>query len=462
LLKSRNKKRQEAIQAKQLTSFKSVKGEFTYETDDEIERLLAGDKYLTEFYKMSVNDPVCGAVLLALTQIFKSIKWDTEDDEDGLLKASLEKAGWIDNMGDMLTQFVFGHSIMEVTLTERDKDGRVIWNNMYYRPQTTISDWEFDRHGKLLAVVQQVTNAHNFKSPNDEVRIKADKCLIFHAFKTQVNPRGKSLFRNAYRDWYYKTNIEKIEAIGIERDLTGLPVLCAAEDVELQDEHGVLNAVGNWAWTTVRNIKRNSQEGLVLPAGWEFKLIGSPGQRQFDLNDVINRYSTNMALSMLAQFLVLGVTSSSGSFALAKEQSSLFHTAVEGFAYAMVDVVNNQFIGGKALQLFNNLEKQPKLKATGIERIDISDMASYLGRLLKFNIIEPDDALEDFVRERVALPKKDPTTTRVADIKLSHAQKYPETVKQPLAPVAPTDTTAPVGEPDPKKKKSTTKKKEKK
>jgi hypothetical protein len=455
LLKSRSQKKQEAIQAKQLTSFKSVKGEFTYETDDEIDRLLAGDKYLVEFYKMSVNDPVCGAVLLALTQIFKSIKWDTEDDEDNLLKDSLEKAGWIDNMGDMLTQFVFGHSVMEVTLTERDKDGRVIWNNMYYRPQTTITDWKFDKHGKLLAVIQDAGKG------NPEVRIKADKCLIFHAFKTQVNPRGKSLFRNAYRDWYYKTNIEKIEAIGIERDLTGLPVLCAAPDVELQDEKGVLNAVGNWAWTTVRNIKRNSQEGLVLPDGWEFKLIGSPGQRQFDLNDVINRYSTNMALSMLAQFLVLGVTSSSGSFALAKEQSSLFHTAVEGFAYAMVDVVNNQFIGGKALQLFNDLEKQPKLKATGIERIDISDMASYLGRLLKFNIIEPDDALEDFVRERVALPKKDPTTTRVADVKLAHEQKYPETVKKPVEPVPPADTTAPVGEPNPPvKKKKTTKKKE--
>jgi hypothetical protein len=441
---------------RKLAGYRAVKGEFNYETNDDIDRLLSGDRYLVEFYKMSQNDPVCGAVLLALTQIFKSVKWETEDDEDGLLKDSLEHACWLDNMGDMLTKFIYGHSIMEVTLMERPEDGKVIWNKMYYRPQTTIKEWQFEKDGELRAIAQ------NAGLGNPDVIIRADKCLIFHAAKTQVNPRGKSLFRNGYRDWYYKTNIEKIEAIGIERDLTGLPVLTAAEDIELQDEAGNLNKLGEWAWRTVRNVKRNSQEGLVLPQGWEFELVGSPGKRQFDLNAVINRYSTNIALSMLSQFLVLGVTSSSGSFALAKEQSSLFHIAVEGFAKSMADVVNTQFIGGKAIKIFNGLKKQPKLKATGIERIDISDMASYLGRLLKFNIIEPDDALEDFVRERVALPKKDPTTTRVADIKLAHEQKFPELVEKPAPAPMPNDTNAPIGDSDPTKKpvKKTIKKKE--
>ena len=307
MLKSKSQKKQDKLQAAQLTSYQSIKGEFTYETDDEIDRMLAGDKYLTEFHKMSVNDPVCGAVLLALTSIFKSIKWETEDDPDGILKDSLEKAGWIDNMGDMLTQFIFGHSVMEVILSERDESGRVIWDRMMFRPQTTINKWIHNKKGDLEFIQQLVSTSSNEDAPasGEEINIKASKCLVFHSFKTQTNPRGKSLFRNAYRDWYYKTNIEKIEAIGVERDLTGLPVLSAAPEVELQDEKGQLNKIGQWAWTTVRNVKRNSQEGLVLPADWKFELVGSPGKRQFDLNDVINRYSTNIALSMLSQFLVL-------------------------------------------------------------------------------------------------------------------------------------------------------------
>jgi hypothetical protein len=409
--------------APQLGGYTSVRGQFSYETDDIVENQLAGDKYLVEFYKMNANDPVCGAVMLALTQIFKSIKWETQDDPKGILKQSLINAGWIDNMEDMLSFFIYGHSVMELTLVKDEKTGVVCWNDMYYRPQTTISDWKFDKHGKLTHVQQTVDG--------EQIDIKASKCLILHCHKTQSNPRGKSLFRNAYRDWYYKTNIEKIEAIGIERDLTGLPVLEAAEGAELTDEKGQLNAVGKWAWQMVRNVKRNSQEGLVLPDGWKFNLVGSPGQRQFDLNDVINRYSTNMALSMLAQFLVLGVTNSSGSFALAKEQSSLFHTAIEGFAFAMANAVNSQFIGGRALQYFNNLPTQPTLKPVGIERIDITDLAAYLARMLKLNAIKPDDTLENFLRDRVALPPRDPATTRVADVKLDFESENPPDPPEP-------------------------------
>ena len=401
-----------------LTTYQAIKGQFSSDTNDVIDQQLAGDKYLREFRTMAANDPVCGAVMLAITQIFKSIKWETVDDPDGYLKQSLDNIGWIDNMADILTALIYGHSVMEVTLTERDADNKVFLRNMHFRPQTSISDWKHNSLGDLEYIVQ--TN-----DSGDAVNIKASKCWVFHVAKTQSSPRGKSLFRNAYRDWYYKTNIEKIEAIGIERDLTGLPVLSAPEDESLQDEHGKLNKVGQWAWQTVRNVKRNSQEGLVIPDGWKFELVGSPGQRQFDLNDVINRYSSNIALSMLSQFLVLGVTNSSGSFALAKEQSSLFHTAIEGIALGIAQTVNSSFIGGKALQLFNDLPAQPMLKPVGVERVDLNDLASFLGRLLKYNIITPDDKLEEFLRDRVALPERDTATSRVADVKLAYEAANP-------------------------------------
>jgi len=388
-----------------VSGYQTIKGQFSYDTNTDIDAVMGKTQLIREFNRMADTDAVCGAVLLALTQIFKSISWATEDDEDGVLAQSLINAGWMDNLGDILTHFVFGHSVIEVTLTERDANGHVHWKSMHYRPQVTLADWNFSEQGQLVSLTQRL-------STGKTAEIRASKCLIFHCAKTQATPRGKSLFRNAYRDWYYKTNIEKIEAIGVERDLTGLPILKAPQDTELQAEDGSLNAVGQWAWQTVRNVKRNSQEGLVLPTGWQFELAGSPGKRQFDLNAVINRYANNMALSMLSQFLVLGVTSSSGSFALAKEQSSLFHIAVEGFAKDVANVVNSQFIGGRALQLFNDLPKQPKLKPVGIERIDISDLASFLGRLLKYNIITPDERLEAFLRDRVALPPHDPETAR--------------------------------------------------
>jgi hypothetical protein len=389
----------------------SIKGKFHQESENEIESRLSGGRYKREFYKMSLSDPICGAILLSLTKIFQSADWKAINDEKGILKKSLENVNWKAQLEDILTQFIFGYSVIEVTLKE-DEDGDVVWNKMYYRPQTTLDEWLYDREGNLTYVRQQSYNKHD---PTGQVYIPLHKCLHFKTTSTSNNPEGKSLFRNAYRDWYYKSNIEQIEAIGVERDLTGLPVLKAPEDIELTDEKGNLNAIGTWAYTTVRNIKRNSQEGLVLPSGWEFHLAGSPGQRQFDLNDVINRYGNNIALSMLSQFLVLGVTNESGSFALAKEQSALFYIAVQGFADMLAEVVNTQFIGTKCLQKFNRLEKQPKLIPVGIEQIDTEDLGAFLARVLKFNLITPDDRLEEFIRNKIALPPREPETARSND-----------------------------------------------
>lgn len=376
----------------------TIKGRFESDIDKEVENKLRGGLALNQFYKMSQTDAICGAILLALTKIFQDISWETIDDDKGVLQKSLDSVQWNKTLEDILTFFIYGHCVMEQVLVQ-DESGDYIWKRLYYRPQTTLSDWNFDDDGNLDSITQ-IAQGHLATIP-------INKVLLFNNLSSQSNPKGKSLFRNAFRDWYYKTNMEQIEAIGIERDLTGLPVLKAPEGQELQDEDGKLNTIGQWAWATVRNIKRNSQEGLVLPPGWEVSLLGSPGKRQFDLNEVINRYSANMAISMLSQFLILGVINSSGSFALSKEQSTLFYKAVEGFAASICDTVNSQFAGSKCLQVFNNLEKQPKLIATGIDKPDLGELASFLGRLLKFNVITPDDTLEEFLRNRASLPSKE-------------------------------------------------------
>ena len=389
--------------------YQNVSGVFSDTIDSDIYYDMRGHS-LDKFRKMSTTDAVCGAVMLALTEIFQTVEWKVYDDPKDVVRDSLVNVNWNETLEDVLSFLVYGHSLMETTLAEYE-DGRVLWSGMYHRPSPTLVGWKFDSKGRLQSVKQMA----NGKTPT----INARRCLLFNTTKTQSNPLGKSLFRNAYRDWHYKTNIEKVEAMGIERDLTGLPVLKAPESETLTDENGKLNAIGQWAWTVVRSVKRNKQEGLVLPDEWEFELVGSPGQRQFDLNNVINRYSSNMALSMLSQFLVLGVTNTSGSFALAKEQSSLFNVAVQGFAYGVANVLNRQFIGIPALALYNNYDKMPYIKPVGFERIELNDLASFLGRLLKFNVITPDDKLEEWLRDKTAMPPKDEATSRVADVKLA-------------------------------------------
>lgn len=385
--------------------FQYVKGKYASFIDEEVEVRLMGDNYIKEFKKMYLNDPIVGSIMLAMTKTFQSIEWKCHNDPKGALEKSLVNVNWVERLEEVLLFLVYGHSVFEVVLQE-EEDGLITWKGMYSRPQDTIAEWNNDSVGNLESIKQYTTGG-------EQAEISAKKLLHFVSNRTASNQKGRSILRNAYRDWYYKTNIEKIEAIGIERDLTGLPVLTPADDAVLVNADGTLSALGNWAWQTVRQVKRNEQEGLVLPFGWSFELQGSPGKRQFDLNAVIQRYDAKIAMSMLAQFLILGVTNDSGSFALAKEQSDLFHKAVEGFAKVVANTINQQFIGAKAISILNGYSEIAYVEPVGANKLNLSDLASFLGRLFKFNVLTPDDKLEEHVRKLASLPARDPSTSRL-------------------------------------------------
>jgi hypothetical protein len=389
--------------------------------EEEIEIKLSGDKYIAEFRKMYFNDPIVGSIMLAITKTLQSVEWKVHNDPKGALQKSLDNVNWSEKLEEILMFLVYGFSLFEIVLGE--EDGIVVWKAMHTRPQDTIQKWHNDKHGKLISVTQQVWgSAADVEDGTDNAftefgtaEIKIAKCLHFASNKTANRPTGISLLRNAYRSWYYKTNFEKLEAIGIERDLTGLPVLTPDEDAVLLDQDGNLNALGMWAWQTVRGVKRNEQEGLVLQPGWTFELQGSPGARQFDTGDVIGRYDAKIAMSVLAQFLLLGIQNDSGSFALASVQSELFNKAVEGFAKMIANVVNHQFIGARGLSLLNDYpkDKPAYIEPVGASKLNMNDMATFLGRLFKFNVITPDDKLEDHVRKMTGLPERDETTARL-------------------------------------------------
>ena len=73
------------------------------------------------------------------------------------------------------------------------------------------------------------------------------------------------------------------------------------------------------------------------PAGsWNF--LSSGGDRQFDTNKVIDRYDTRIAMTVMADFVLLG-HQQTGSFALSDNKTHIFSMAIEAF----LDVICEQF-----------------------------------------------------------------------------------------------------------------------
>lgn len=61
----------------------------------------------------------------------------------------------------------------------------------------------------------------------------------------------------------------------------------------------------------------------MLPFGWKLELLSSGGDRQFDTNKTIDRYDTRIAMTVMADFVLLG-HQQTGSFALSDNKTHIF------------------------------------------------------------------------------------------------------------------------------------------
>lgn len=253
-------------------------------------------------------------------------------------------------------------------------------------------------------------------------QIPIKKAMLFRTESAKDNPEGRSILRNAYRPWYFKRRIQEIEAIGIERDLAGLPVFHVPEGTDIWDDTDSEMIKINAALTKmVKSVRRDEYEGLVLPHGFEFELVSTGGARQFDTNAIINRYDTKIAMTVLADFLMLG-HNKVGSFALSSDKTELFSVAISSFLDVICETFNNQSIPA-IIDIngdhFNGITDYPKMTHGEIEDVDIKSAGQFIKDMAGIGILVPDDGLEDYVREIGHLPERttdsrreDPTRTK--------------------------------------------------
>ena len=158
----------------------------------------------------------------------------------------------------------------------------------------------------------------------------------------------------------------------------------------------------------VKNIRRDEYEGLVLPYGYTFELTSTGGSRQFDTNKIIERYDTRIAMTVLADFLMLG-HQQVGSFALSSNKTEMFGTAIGAFLDIICETFNKKGIPDLINingEHFNGITDYPQMTHGQIEDVDIDQMSKYLQTMVGTGIIVPDGDLEDYVRDIANLPKR--------------------------------------------------------
>lgn len=386
---------------------------------------LRGRKGAEVFTEMSNNDETIGAILFAIEMLVRQASWSVEpggstakDREAAeFVKSCMDdmQQTWIDTISEILSFLTYGWSFHEIVYKRRMgrtkdnrtsskyDDGLIGWMKLPIRSQETLYQWEYDDQDNLIGMTQMPPPDFGL------ITIPMNKAMLFRTRSRKDNPEGRSILRTAYRSWYFKRRIQEIEGIGIERDLAGLPVITTPEGMDIWDKDDEdMNAIRAGLEAMVKNIRRDSTEGLVLPFGYTFELTSTGGSRQFDTNSIIARYDTKISQTVLADFIQLG-HESVGSFALSSDKTNLFSMAICAFLDIICQTFNSQ--GIPALidingDHFAGVTDYPRLTHGDIEDVDLATVATFIKDMASIGVIIPDESLEDYVRQLGKLPKR--------------------------------------------------------
>jgi hypothetical protein len=401
----------------------AVASPWTSWTRREYNRDLLGLRGLQVYDKMRKSDgTVRGTLRLAKTPVLAG-QWGIKPASDSTRDKNVAdfcwnclqlwmSTSWPQFLTEALLMLDFGYYMFEKVFTRGSSvsgytgpPGRIIWKKFAPRHPMDVKEWYYDRNGGPLSVdmwgdpaitVPQFEGGM-IQANQQTINIPINKLLVFSYDKEAGNIEGISVLRTAYKHWYYKDNLYKIDAIQKERHGIGVPVIqlpvgYSPSDKTLADQLG-------------RNLRTNERAHVVLPPNWIMSFAELKGQPVSCLES-INHHDQMIPSSILGRFM----TKENSDI---EQQHTLFLKATRFTADIVVDVMNKYAIPQLVSMNWSRVGF-PQLYARRIgEQEDWRTESFTLRNYVGAGIIVPDQPLEDAIREEMGYPKADPDTARV-------------------------------------------------
>ncbi len=381
------------------------------------------------YQEMAWNDSTIAAILFAIEMLIRNAPWyaqPVDESDDEVERAEFLETcfhdmyvTWTETLSEMLSVCIHGFELNEIVFKQRKgihgelasdfDDGKWGIHKLAPRSQESIFRWIIDDKGEILGIVQ-------WAPPLYEQRVIGyEKLLHLKTRGYRHSPEGISLLRGAFRPWTIKKGVEDLEAVGIERDLCGVPLIQISDEIMAaaagnDDDAVKAKALVASMQTLATHVKRNEQSGIVFPLGYDengnelykFSLISSPGSRLINTSEVIARLDRQIATTVCADFLLLGLEKV-GSFSLASSKTDIFSLIVAGVMDTISEPINRKLVP----MLFEaNGEKGPYPKWThgDIETPDLQALGGFVTAMTNAGHDLTDDATARYLRQVANLP----------------------------------------------------------
>jgi phage gp29-like protein len=304
-------------------------------------------------------------------------------------------------MEEGLTCLDFGHAVDEICYEPTTFNNQFRWGlqKLASRKQNSILSWQMsdDKPG-----IRQLLPFGPLKD------IPMQKLVIFTNEKRGENYEGISMLRFAYKHWYLKDKLELMNAVALERMAIGVPIIRKGQTKNGPTNLTVDPTAVEALKDALRQLRANEESYLEEPIGVLVEMLDMKGHTTKDVLPTITYEDTQVLLSVLAQFLGLGVNGNSGARALSQDHSKLFLKALEAVARVMQR--GFQSVANRLTDLnYSNLPNgYPKLTFDNLDDDDVAIVSTALSAMVTAGVITPGVEVENRGRTLVNIPETTP------------------------------------------------------
>lgn len=344
-----------------------------------------------------------------------------------------------DVMGESMSFLKYGFAVHEKVFKYRNdkgkfkskySDGKIGWAKLPIRSQDSIYRWHFDEFGRDLTAVEQNLNmvSHNYsidgehlhtkfgKNGDGRIKIARKKFMHIRHNTERNNPEGTSPMKACYIPWMYKARIEEFQAIGISRDMGGLPVIYLPPEYMSEDAPDDKKAFYLYCQDIINNLQANEQAGMIFPKFvdehgndlFTFTLESVNGGKMYDTATIISGYENKILMTYLADVLKLG-QDASGSFALSDNKTNLLAVGIQAIVDEVLQEYNRDLIP-QTMQMngFPPIDGEyPHIVLDELDEVDIAVLAKAIQQFAAVGALEVDQNLSDFIRDTLKIPEVD-------------------------------------------------------
>lgn len=410
---------------------------------DEYNPDLRGKEALDVFDKMLRSD---GSVQEAVEHIFSPIKNATVTVEppsnptsDELVAAALVRDAFFETLNQPFVEYIdqaldylaFGHQVFETSwqVVERelryevpgvfdtDPQGRrvpheetvpkaqyLVWDRFEQRLQHTIFRW-IQKGGKLQRIQQITWKDTSYEYPE----IDAEQLLVLINKRRGDQFTGRSILRAAYKPWFMKEIVEKVEVVALER--WGVGIIVAYLPESKKDDAALIARMED----ICENLKAGESTYIIAPGpkqgsgpngaeGYLFEIIGPQGTPP-NFTDAKQYHRAEIKAAVLARFAELG-HAQVGARSTGDTQSKVWYDALHGVARYLEDA-HAPAIRRLVDANLTGVERYPTLAFSGIEARDLREFADSVSALVGSMAVKPDATFRDWVRGEIDAPPED-------------------------------------------------------